>query len=102
MISTAVAEKPTGDIANVIAGLGAITDEQVIANARLIASAPDMLQEIERLRAELAAALAAAGVEEMVRAAAFDGWCSGFCSTGRDEERAEDVDTIVSRVMGRE
>lgn len=47
------------------------------------------------------AALAAAGVEEMVRAATYDGWCSGFCSTGGDEERTEDVDAIVARVTGK-
>lgn len=32
-----------GDICNVLAGLGAQLDEQVAANARLIAAAPDML-----------------------------------------------------------
>jgi DUF1680 family protein len=43
---TKTPEDATGDVCNVLAGLAAKTNEEVEANARLIAAAPDLLEAL--------------------------------------------------------
>jgi hypothetical protein len=85
-------------------------DERIEAMARAICDSDyygawDECSEEWRcnLRAMATAALAAAGVEEMVRAAAFDGFVQGQSFDGFDNRvgTAATIDDIVREVMGK-